>query len=262
MALLAGTRLAAHTLALTEGSEHPLSEIFPAVEHINRFNLRTDVARSFLNSDRHLTAMAVTYVLAFHEDFVMSSIDFANTHGGLSIRNNRSVKAWNMHTVLFNGLSHVPSSDWTECFHVLREMRNSLVHAGGSASQELLDRIAGLPTGATSLWRRLARQATSDIVQNGLVVPIAEHIFTALAVVKHLGREINQALVTAIPATEWARICVDDYAGVASALRNSKGWKRSLVGYSRHQYRALQLSDADLEAAARASGSWTIANWD
>lgn len=262
MALLAGTRLATHTLALTEGSQHTLSEIFPAVEHINRFNLRTDVARNYLNSaDSHLTAMAVTYVLAFHEDFVTSSIDFANAHGGFNIRNDRSVKAWNMHTVLFGGLTHVPSSDWSECFHLLRDMRNSMVHAGGSASQDLLNRISSLSVGAKSLWQRLARQAVSDIVQNGLVAPVAEHIFTALAVVKHLGREINNAMVAAISTAGWAKICVEDFAAVTSDQKNSSGWKRGLSGYARYEYGPLHLSDADLEAAARTGNFWTIANW-
>ena len=49
MALLAGSRLAAHTLTLTVGSTATLSQLFPAVEHVGRFDLRSDSARQLLN---------------------------------------------------------------------------------------------------------------------------------------------------------------------------------------------------------------------
>lgn len=41
-ALLAGSRWTAHTLSLTSGSTSPLWQLFPAVEHIQRFNMRPD----------------------------------------------------------------------------------------------------------------------------------------------------------------------------------------------------------------------------
>src|SRR5690606_22350707 len=75
MALLAGSRLASNTLQLTGGSKRTLAELFPAVEHIERFNLRNDSARELLlDADRHLTSVALPYALATHEDFVVSSL--------------------------------------------------------------------------------------------------------------------------------------------------------------------------------------------
>ena len=60
MALLAGSHLANHTLNLTQGSDRPLSEIFPRVPHIERFNLKTETASALLaDAEAHLSAMAI-----------------------------------------------------------------------------------------------------------------------------------------------------------------------------------------------------------
>ena len=45
MGLLAGARMAAHLLQLTEGSDRLLPEIFPQIPHIGRPNLTTTAAR-------------------------------------------------------------------------------------------------------------------------------------------------------------------------------------------------------------------------
>jgi hypothetical protein len=48
MGLLAGARMAAHMLQLTEGSDRLLPEIFPQIQHIGRLNLTTEAARDIL----------------------------------------------------------------------------------------------------------------------------------------------------------------------------------------------------------------------
>ena len=73
MALLAGSKLAVHTLQLTSGSKELLPRIFPGVDHIAYFNLATDEAtRLLLDTAHHLGAVAIPYALAVHEDFVMN----------------------------------------------------------------------------------------------------------------------------------------------------------------------------------------------
>ncbi|MEU7765983.1 hypothetical protein AB0B25_12750 [Nocardia sp. NPDC049190] len=60
MALLAGAQLSAHLLRLTEGSDRSLPEVFPAVDHIHRFNLKSHDARQILlSADSHLGKMTV-----------------------------------------------------------------------------------------------------------------------------------------------------------------------------------------------------------
>ena len=261
MALLAGSRLAGHTLALTTGSQHTLSEIFPAVEHIRRFNLRTDVARQYLGSaDSHLASMAITYVQAVHEDFVSSMISLARNRG-ISVTSSRPIKAWNMHSVLFGALRYRPSTEWEECFHLLRHMRNSVAHAGGKASQDLVQYIPSLSAASSQLWQRINNQPPADVVQNGAVVLVAEHIFCSLAVAKALGREINTALQSGLRAQDWAEICVSDYVETTSNYKNSENWRRGLVGFARFHYSGVQLTEGDLEAAARALSQWTLSRW-
>ncbi|WP_420625063.1 hypothetical protein [Candidatus Poriferisodalis sp.] len=77
VSLLAGSALASHTLQLTEGSSRLLPEIFPAVPHIARFNLRPDAAADVLRSaGPHLATVTVPYALAIHEDYVTQCIEW------------------------------------------------------------------------------------------------------------------------------------------------------------------------------------------
>jgi hypothetical protein len=190
MALLAGSRLAGHTLQLTEGSQRTLGELFPAVEHIKRFNLRSDAARSLLHdADHHLASVALPYALATHEDFVISSIDLLRNEGFAIRRAGRSIKAWNMHDVLFNSSGYAIPGDLMQSFHLLREMRNCTIHVGGKVQPDLTTRIAAMGSSSTAEWQRLNGQPPSAVVQAGQVTLIAEHIFTAFAITKSLGRE-------------------------------------------------------------------------
>lgn len=261
-ALLAGSRLAGHTLQLTSGSQRTLAELFPAVEHISRFNLRSDVARSLLNNaDHHLASVALPYALATHEDFVMTSIDLLRHEGIVIQTGGKPIKAWNMHTVLFDSAQHPRPTDWLESFDLLREIRNCTAHAGGKAQTRLTDHIAAMGTASIAGWQRLNRQHPNDVVQAGTVKLIAEHIFTAFAVTKHLGREINTALAAAVPKMSWARIAVEDYQNTTTKLKNSSAWRRGLVGYVRINYGQVKLTENELEQAARNLNYWTLATW-
>lgn len=262
MALLAGSRLSSHTLQLTAGSKRTLAELFPAVEHIGRFNLRSDVARSLLHeADHHLASVALPYALATHEDFVMSSIKLLRQEGGHLQTGGKPIKAWNMHRVLFSSASHQLPTDWLENFDLLREMRNCTIHAGGRAQARLNAQIAAMGTASSSVWRRLNNQEPADVVDAGNVRLIAEHIFTAFAVTKGLGRAVNAALSSALPRSSWARIAVEDFQETTSRLKNSSGWYRSLLGYTRTNYAPLELTSGELEQAARSAGLWTLTSW-
>ena len=65
VSLLAGSALGAHTLKLTAGSDRLLPEIFPAVPHIKRFNLRPASAAEVLDAaGPHLATVTVPYAIA------------------------------------------------------------------------------------------------------------------------------------------------------------------------------------------------------
>lgn len=262
-ALLVGSRLAGHTLSLTAGSTATLGQLFPAVEHIDRFNLRSDRARDFLNSaDHHIASVAIPYALATHEDFVTGMIELLKSEGKTIIEHGKPIRAWNMHTVLFETCG-VPDPESVQTFHVLREMRNCITHAGGGVGQKLRDAVAGMGAAARSAWADINLGAAPEGIEdeNGRLALTAEHVFTAFAVTKRLGREINAALAQALDKSTWARMAVEDYHAQSSKPRNSAAWRRSLVGYVRYFYAAANLEEQDLESAARQLKRWTSPTW-
>jgi hypothetical protein len=258
MALLAGSRLAAHTLQLTTGSSKLLPEIFPAVPHIGRFSLRTESARQLLlDADAHLGAVAVPYALAVHEDFVTTTLDWLKKLRVRLAPHPKGVKAWNMHEVLFGSVGALdPQPDLT-LFHVLRAMRNAQIHNGGEVSKELSDLVADLNTTASQRWEQLTEEPPSQLTSNARLIFTARHIFTSFAITKSLGRAINLAIQRVVPSREWARLAVEDFASQSKKPRNSDNWMYSLRGSLRARYGPAALTDQDVEAAARVGGFWT-----
>jgi hypothetical protein len=263
MALLAGSRLAAHTLQLTAGSTATLAQLFPAVEHIDRFNLRSDSARQLLHdADAHIASVAIPYALATHEEFVTSALDFLEAEGRSLVTGGNPIKAWNMHEVLFNTCRHTAPAEWMETFHTLREARNCIIHSGGSIGVRLNDAISAMGAESRAGWQRLNRgEAPEDLVKNGRMALTAEHVFTAFAVTKRLGREVNAALAGELDGSTWARLAVRDFAAETSKPRNSNVWRRSVLGFARYHYAGANLTEADIEKAARETGLWTASNW-
>ncbi|QSB03970.1 hypothetical protein [Natronoglycomyces albus] len=261
-AMLAGSRLAAHTLQLTTGSKRTLSELFPTVEHIRRLNLRSDRARSLLdNADHHLASVALPYALATHEHFVLSSIELLRDDGVAIGCKASELKAWSMHETLFEAAGHPMPEKWLEIFHLLRKMRNCIIHAGGYSQPALDNHIQGMSEESIEEWQELNDQLHSGVVQSNRVILTAEHILTGFAVTKRLGREVNSALVRKLNKSSWARIAVEDFQDTTSKVKNSPNWRRALNGYTRQYYSPIELSDADLESASRKSGNWSIESW-
>ena len=225
--------------------------------------MRSDVARDDLNNaGHHIASVAVPYALLTHEDFLMGMLDFLTIEGRTLVRNGNRVRAWNMHTVLFDTCSETEPQEWMQSFHVLREMRNCITHEGGGVSQPLLDAIANMGPAARVGWQRLNDNLPPEqIEQDGRLVLTAEHVFTAFAVTKRLGRAINAVLGREFDTLTWAREAVRDFASVTSKVKNPSGWRRSLIGYARQNYSAAAIPEAHLETVARDLGAWTLKRW-
>lgn len=196
-ALLVGARVAAHTLTLTAGSTATLGQLFPTVDHIDRFNMRSDVARDFLNSaDHHVASVAIPYALATHEDFTMSMISMLKEEGWDLRVGNTPIRAWNMHAVLFGVFHEQEPSSWIESFHVLREMRNCITHSGGRVDQKLREALQQMSAESRQGWSSINNGTEPENMggPTGRLNLTAEHMFTAFAVTKRLGREINKLL--------------------------------------------------------------------
>lgn len=258
-ALLASSRLAENSLAAVP-PDMLLTEKFPTVEHIERFNVTADRARAhFLGADHHLASVAVPYALATHENFVMEMLNLLKDEGR-TLTTNR-LRAWNMQTVLFESCGEQEPLSWMESFHVLREMRNCITHAGAAAGDNLAKAIADMGPDARAGWTELTGQPPESVEDDGRLVLTAQHIFTAFAVTNRLGREINALLRREFDRATWSRFAVEDHDQHTSAPRNSSNWRRKALGFVRQNYAALEIEEDDIESAARNLGMWTLSQW-
>lgn len=247
MGFLAGSKLASQLLALTEGAERPLSEIFPSIEHIERFNLRSDVARDVLNDAEDLLGiLAVPQVLALHEHLFREMLK-------LSVPGNSSVLAdlgmSNIHERFATTASVTFPPDALELFHYLRVARNSHIHTGGFATSALANRSAGLSQQAEILWKAVSRSPLRRY-QLGEPVHIGiSELTAALALTKRLAEVANVGLQSLLPKDLWADLLLKDWA--SEVRRGDITQKfRSVKGFAKmHGYRELSLTEQDLREA-------------
>src|SRR5665213_1569188 len=269
MALLAGSKLALHTLQLTKGSELLLPEIFPGVDHIRKFNLTTEDANEILlDAANHLGAVTIPYVLAIHTNFVMETLKMLEglgypnkARGNKADLTKNDVNTSNMHEAVHLSLGMPPFAARSipteyELFDVLRAMRNSLIHAGGRVTSDLKATVRGMSSNAKGDWLRLARRDASTIILDNPIRITTNEIFTTFAVTKKVGRTLNAVLQTGISTSQWARICVDDFDDQTSKFVRSDPWARSLLAYGAQYYAGAKLDEAALLGAAEALGYW------
>ena len=266
VALLAGSELAAHTLKLTEGSDRMLPEIFPAVSHIERFNLRPHAAAEVLDAaGPHLATVTVPYALAVHEDFVKQCIEWIQTMWGIPLPANASggVNASNMHSVLVSmvggTLAPSPSVD-LELFHLYRLIRNCHMHSGGRVNSVLENHEQGLSQAARARWHVLTHRQPGAFRGGRQVEYRLLDVFAIFAVTKKLGYGVGALLQAGLTPSQWAEACVDDYCHETARIPNSDNWGRGLIGYARHHYRVLALTDQLLFQAAANRGVWSPPN--
>lgn len=265
VALLAGSALAAHTLKLTEGSSRLLPEIFPAVPHIEYFNLRPDAAAAVIGSaGPHLATVTVPYALAIHEDFVKQCIDWIeNTHGITLAISRNDVNTGNMHETvreIVPSLHPASGSVDLELFHLYRQMRNCHIHRGGRATSTLHDQEVGLSAEARVRWYDLTGREAGTLIVDGRAEYCLLDVFAIFAITKELGREINLLLRTGLSPSQWAEACVDDYCQETARTPKSNAWGRGLIGYARYRYEALALKKRVLFEAAARKGVWPDSN--
>lgn len=247
MGLLAGSKLASQLLALTEGAERPLSEIFPSIEHIQRFNLRSDVARYVLNDAEDLLGiLAVPQVLAIHEHLFREMLELALPSNSPSLTN---LGMSNIHERFATTASVAFPSDALDLFHYLRVARNSHIHTGGFATNTLATRSAALSQQAELLWntvtgRPLRRYQPGDRVHIGI-----SELTAALALTKRMAEAANVGLQGLLSGEVWADLLIRDWA--SEPRRGDITQKRrSVKGFAKmHGYQALNLTEEELQDA-------------
>lgn len=263
IALLAGSRLAAHTLQLHAGSPHQLPGLYPGVLDIDRFNLLPDAARELLEkADAELAAVAIPYALAVYEAFVKDAIEMVRDSGFPVPSGWRPLQAGAMHDTFFTAVGVAPPTDEIQLFHLLRTMRNSQIHHAGQANNELIKVLIELSFDQQALWEELAMDKVESLVIDGRVAFTIGHLVASFAVTKTLARKINATLAAVLTRDAWADVATADYASGSNEPRNSIRWRRKLEGFARFHYQPLALQPQELEAAARRAGVWTGAPWE
>lgn len=246
MALLVGAQVSAQFLELSRSSSKLLSEIFPTIAHIKRFDLRPDDAQPILRgAEQHLGAMAVPQALAIHEGFILDCLELLEVP---------SVKAYAMHNKLATRANGSFDPELLNRFHVLREMRNSVIHRSGAADQRLVNAISELTPAGEAEWRKHAERSPRGIQVGDRVTLMLGELVLALATTKALAREANRLLITAVSPHTWAEVIIDDHLQQTPGPLNPSARRRAVLGLRRFHYSAVAVGEADLEAAAAARG--------
>jgi hypothetical protein len=249
-AILAGSKIAANTLSLTEGSTRTLAEMFPSVEHIERFNLRSDIARSLLgNAEADLCTMGMSYAIALHEDFVKTCLSWLVPLKRITRSKLRDAKAANVHEKLEGASGVSMDVDSLALFHLTRLMRNCHIHAGGLGSRELERHASTLNSTQRYTWEKLTKESFAVPAEGVPVLVGVGGLIATLAIGKRLSYDVNLTLQAAIPRSEWANLAAREYFALGAKGPRHATALRSLKGYTRTTYSALALTDNELRAA-------------
>ncbi|TDE95071.1 hypothetical protein EXU48_09920 [Occultella glacieicola] len=254
-AMLAGCRLASHFLALTHGATRPLGEIFPNIPRIRLFNLRTDVASGVLDdAEHHLGLMAVPLVQAIHEDFGVGCLKLLRLYGLISRDDFKSANAGNLHDRFESAAGTSLEGEAKEIYQLLRLLRNSVVHRGGTASLGVEEACEVFSSSAWALWTKVTTQA-APVYAKGEVVRLGfSETIAALAVTKRLARQMNLALGTALPRTFWLDRLITDFVKLRGVPPQPA--KRIEVAHrlGRFNYAPLGFDRGEVEAELRLRG--------
>lgn len=250
MGLLAGAKLAAHTLTLTEGSPHRLPEIFPNVAHIGRFNLQVVAAKYILdNAEDYLGTLAIPYALAIHEDLVMGMLQLANSVGKISKTALGNLNSSTMHEALekLSGSKFTPES--LEIFHLVRLSRNAQIHSGSVAGSQLVTRVSTTSAAALGVWATITKQPFPAYKLGDRVTLGLQDLIGVLAITKRLAEEANVFIQSIYPRPGWADMVVEEWVPTRKPGLNPSQLIRKARGVARRHFAALNLTEAEVTAA-------------
>jgi hypothetical protein len=218
------------------------------VPHVGRFNLTSTAARDVLvSADRHLGTMAVPYALSIHEDLMRSCIELT---GGTPPQSTAR-----LHSKLANLTGGQFHADSLAQFHVLREIRNAVIHSGGVIDQRVVTCAAAMSPAAEGNWKKIVGRSPRRLAVGAKVEFGTGELFLALAATKNLAKQANRMLTPALKPTQWAEMIVDDFIthGPTDA-KHARERRAKLRGWARFHYGPVNAAESDLVAAGSARG--------
>lgn len=255
MGLLVGSKLALQTLNLTAGSNILLSDIFPSVPHIKRFNLTTGNAQRVLsNSEELLGVLSVPQVMGLHEDLILGMLNLMkdNVNGVGSITS--GVNMSNIHEKFERSAGGYFNADSLSLFHLIRLSRNSHIHNGGNASRALVEKLNGTEDSTFGMWEDITGM-NFPLYEEGDEVHLGiPELIGTLALTKRLAEEANVMLQGVLPREVWSKIVVEHWRDVRKP-GNENQQRRQLIGLARMNYGAIGLTLEELHAARESEES-------
>jgi hypothetical protein len=249
MGLLAGSQMAVHLLEQAERSEDLLTDIFPQIPHIKRFNLTAAEASDILgNAESHLGAMAVPYILGTHEDYMKACLRLVERHTSshLGTKNLRSV---DQHEKLEGTSTTKFSPDTLTQFHLVRKMRNCTVHAGGLADKRVENHCKRMSERARRGWENITGYEPDFRAGQDKITFTHRETAAALAITRNLALQANEILQMSIPRAAWGEILMRDLDEFGPGLPKDPSERiKKVRGYARHYYSALRFTEQEVVA--------------
>jgi hypothetical protein len=175
---------------------------------------------------------------------------------GITSKNKvKALRAADMHEHFALVVGQPLTASSLQIFHMIRLMRNCIIHDGGKADSQLVTVSQGLNPPVAQLWEKLTGRSLRPISQGDRVLLLQGELVAALAVTARLSEEMNVSLQSAYPQDKWAdRLLTDLSASLSTLSANPSELQRTVKGYARHHYSALQLTDHELKAALSRAG--------
>jgi hypothetical protein len=132
-------------------------------------------------------------------------------------------------------------------FHVLREMRNCLIHRGGIIDDRLVTHASECTKGANKGWRKVVGNSP-HVLKEGepLKIGVGELVM-GFAVSKLLARTANRMLVSELSRTTLIDIILEDIKTLGPGIPASADERmRKVAGYTRHHYQAVAATPNEL----------------
>ncbi|BDZ48612.1 hypothetical protein GCM10025867_08530 [Frondihabitans sucicola] len=247
-ALLVGSRLAVQTLAAIPDQRSLLADEFPNLAHVQRMNQRLDrTARLIVESEGTACTMAMNFTFGLHEDFVRSCLRLLVSLGKAT-NGDAATNSDKMHEVFSERTGHVADPDSLALFHLTRKVRNAFTHAAGLVRQDLVDHYATLSSTAQATWSELTSEEFRIPRVGEPAAFGVSGLIGALAVQKRLAYDVNLGLQLAVPRDAWADMAVNEYFAESGKSVKDPSARRSVIGYLRGGFGALNLSAAEIQA--------------
>lgn len=242
MGLLAGSKLSEQMLSLSEGSKRRLMDIYPAIPHIERFNLPVAKARTVLDdAENLLVALAVPQILALHESLMVDMLSLLN------IGSSR-LQPSNMHEIFEDetGLKFLPEE--LEMFHLIRLVRNMHIHNAGRAKSNLVEQREKLSSDAARNWEDTTGEFFPTYKVGELVTLSVAFLVGTLAITKRLATMANEHLQQVVPTSGWAELVSQEWKQEWKNGNKIQQLQR-FRGIARHFYSVVKIPNQELEAA-------------